>query len=109
MVPTTPAAASGRESPDKVRKAAEDFEALIVAQMIKSVRESALGTWSDPDQSGAVGLEMAEQQLAQVIASQGGLGLARMIERSLPAAPTTPDAPANSSQQKTSTLPPFRR
>lgn len=86
----------------KLRKAAEDFEGLLLARMLQSIRESALGGWQENhDQGGAVALEMAETQLAQVMASQGGLGIARTLTASMgtpstPRNPKTPDGPDGS-------------
>ena len=57
----------------KIKKAAEDFEGLLIAQMLQSIRESALGGWQEKqDSSGAVALEMAESQLARSMASGHG-------------------------------------
>jgi Rod binding domain-containing protein len=68
----------------KLRKAALDFEGLLLAQMLQSIRESALGGWQEHhDQGGAVALEMAETQMAQVLALQGGLGIARTLTESM--------------------------
>jgi flagellar protein FlgJ len=73
-----------RDTPEKIQKAAKDFEALLIGQMLKSVRESSMGGgWGTSDQSGDVALDMAEQQLAQLMASNGGLGLARLISKGL--------------------------
>ncbi len=66
----------------KARDAAQQFEALLIGQMLRSVRESGgwLGT-NDP--SGDCATEYAEQQLAAVIAQRGGLGLTDLIVRGL--------------------------
>lgn len=75
-----------RANPDdpKLRQASEDFEALLIGQMLQSIRESALSGWQETaDQSGAVALEMAESQLARLMASNGGLGLARTLQNSI--------------------------
>ena len=85
---TGPAGESGtppkKDSPEQIRKAAQDFEALLLARMLQSIRESALSGLSDePDNAGAVALEMAEQQMAQVMAANGGLGLSRLIASGL--------------------------
>jgi Rod binding domain-containing protein len=66
----------------KVRYAAQQFEALLIGQILRTVRESGgwLGT-SDP--SGDCATEYAEQQLATVIAQRGGLGLTDLIVRGL--------------------------
>ena len=65
----------------------------MIGQMLKSVRESSFGGgWGTTDQSGDVALEMAEQQMAQMLASNGGLGLAKLIsqglEKRIPNAPS---------------------
>lgn len=64
--------------------AARDFEALLIGQMLQSVREQGsgwLGGGEDDATSTAFGL--GEQHLAAAISAVGGLGLGRMIERSL--------------------------
>lgn len=94
-----------RDSPAKIHKAAQDFEALMIGQMLKSVRESSFGGgWgtSGSDQAGDIGLEMAEQQMAQMLATNGGLGLASIISKGLEqraaslAPPPTTSAPGAS-------------
>ena len=78
------AAKASHDTPEKLNKAAREFEALMIGQMLKSMRESSFGGgWGTGDQSGDVALEMAEQQMSQVLASNGGLGLARLITKSL--------------------------
>ncbi len=63
---------------------AADFEALMIGQMLKSARSDSEG-WlgTGQDSSSASLIEMAEDQMAKVLAAGGGLGLASMIERSL--------------------------
>ena len=76
------AAISGRDSPEKIRKAAADFEALLLAQMLKSAREAGGGVTGDEDEedeTNSTVLELGEQQLAQVLANNGGLGIAKMV------------------------------
>ena len=71
------------------RRSARDFEALMIGNMLKTVRESSLGSgWGTEDQAGSVALEMAEQQISQMMASQGGLGLARLISKGLEQKPS---------------------
>ena len=72
------------DSPEKVRDAGEQFEALLIGQMLRQVRESGSG-WlgSGGDGSGDAATEFAEQHLANVLAHQGGLGLATMISKGL--------------------------
>jgi flagellar protein FlgJ len=72
------------DDPEKVRGAAQQFEALLIGQMMRSVRESGSG-WlgSGGDSSGDCATEYAEQQFATVMAQQGGLGLSNLISRGL--------------------------
>jgi Rod binding domain-containing protein len=68
------------DSPAKLRGAAQQFEALLIGHMLKTVRESA-GAASDPSADSAMGY--AEEQLASVLARNGGLGLSSVIEAGL--------------------------
>jgi Rod binding domain-containing protein len=63
---------------------ASDFEALLIGQMLKSARSDSDGWFgTGEDKSSESLIEMAEDQIAKVLAKGGGLGLAGMIERSL--------------------------
>jgi peptidoglycan hydrolase FlgJ len=78
-------AASGSGKPSKIHDAAQQFEALLIGEMLKSARES--GSWgltedeSDPGQDSLSG--MAESQFANALARSGGLGLSHMVEQSV--------------------------
>lgn len=66
----------------KIRQAATEFEALLIAQMLKSTRESGGGMTGDAeeqDETNSTVLELGEQQLAQSLSSSGGLGIANMV------------------------------
>lgn len=71
--------------PGRVLDAARQFEALLLAQMLKSARESGSGGWlgGGEDQSAASMTELAEEQVAAMMAASGGLGLARMLAEGL--------------------------
>jgi len=62
--------------PDKVRDAAQQFEALLMGQILRSARESN-GSSDD------AAMEFAEQHLSTVLAHSGGFGLARLIGQGL--------------------------
>ena len=67
--------------PSKIGRAATDFEALLIGQMLRSARESLEIDSPDSDgadQNSAV-MELGEQQFAQSLAHSGGLGIAKMI------------------------------
>ena len=64
----------------KLKDAAGKFEALLIAQMLKSARNTDSGGWTgEADQSTSSLMDMGEQQLAELLGAQGGLGLARMV------------------------------
>jgi flagellar protein FlgJ len=65
-----------------LEEAAGQFEALLLAQMLRHMRETSAEGWmgTGDDQAGQQMMGVAEEQLAQALASSGGLGLARIIE-----------------------------
>jgi Rod binding domain-containing protein len=83
--PASPSSAtkssSKKDDPARVTHAAQEFESLLIAQLLKSMRESDSGGWlgTGSDQAGAHAMELAEEQLAQALAHQGGLGLAKLV------------------------------
>ena len=80
-----PTLSPGLTAPDDKRiidlkDAAGKFEALLIGQMLKSARQTDAGGWSgETDQAGSSIMDMAEQHLAELLGSQGSLGLARMV------------------------------
>ena len=85
---------SAEPTPHKVEDAARQFESLLIAQLLQSARDSAREGFregEDGAQSDTI-LGMAEQQFAQVLARNGGLGLARLVMQGLqhPAPPAKP-------------------
>jgi flagellar protein FlgJ len=78
-------AANATSKPSKIHEAAQQFEALMIGEMLKSARES--GSWglteenSDPGQDTFSG--MAESQFANALARSGGLGLSHLVEQSV--------------------------
>jgi Rod binding domain-containing protein len=81
------AGSAKKDTPAKIQQAATDFEALLLAQMLKSAREASGGglTGEDGDDSGANStmIELGEQQFAQALASSGGFGIAKIVETGL--------------------------
>lgn len=75
---------SARPDNLNLKDAAEKFEALLIAQMLKSARETDSGGWTgDADQSSSSMMDMAEQHLAELLGAQGSLGLAGMVIKQL--------------------------
>jgi Rod binding domain-containing protein len=67
--------APGPDRPKDAREAAVQFEALLLGQMLRSAREAQ----ESEDQTGETMWDVAAQQFAQVMAENGGIGLARLI------------------------------
>jgi Rod binding domain-containing protein len=69
------------EQPKNLADAAQKFEALLMNQILSSAGDSEggwLGT-GETDQAGQQAMQLAQQQFADVLASQGGLGLSSLI------------------------------
>lgn len=79
-----PAATTAKaDTPEKVRDAAQQFEALLIGQILRSARQSGSGWLGGEDSSAECATDYAEQQFAAVLAQKGGLGLADMIAKGL--------------------------
>jgi Rod binding domain-containing protein len=76
--------AGKKDDPERIHGAAQQFESLLISQILKTAHDDAegwLGTGDDAAASSAMGI--AEEQFAQALSSRGGLGLARLIEKGL--------------------------
>jgi hypothetical protein len=64
--------------------AAKDFEALLIAQLLRSAHDEGSG-WlgTGDDHAGATASSLGEEQLAKAMADAGGLGLSKLIAKSL--------------------------
>ena len=86
-LPGMPALTDGSATHANQKKqlaAAQDFESLLIGQMLHSMRESGsgwLGTGDDDADAAAVGF--GEEQLAQALTRSGGLGLSKIIAKGL--------------------------
>lgn len=72
---STHTAAQGN-SPERIKDAAKQFEALLIGQLLKDAREAR---GDQEDQTTTSIQEMSEQQLATAMTSGGGLGMAKLI------------------------------
>jgi len=80
-LPDTVSGGAPREDPVRVRDAAEQFESLLLTQILKSVRQSGGGWLGESDPSADCATDFAEEHFATMLARQGGLGLAGLIAR----------------------------
>ncbi|HEV2201297.1 MAG TPA: hypothetical protein VGR73_15880 [Bryobacteraceae bacterium] len=77
--------------PANARDAAVQFESLLIAEMLRSAHEASPGSLGGPeggndddeDSQSATLYDIAGQQFAQLMAKQGGLGLARLVVQGL--------------------------
>jgi flagellar protein FlgJ len=64
----------------RLRRAAQEFEALLLAQMLKTMRRaSGRGSLFGNTAGQGVWQEVLDEQLALALARAGGIGLARML------------------------------
>ena len=84
--------AASDASPQAVKKqkqmesAAEQFESLMMGELLKAARQAGSdGGWmgTGDDEAGQTSLDMAEQQVANVMAKAGGLGMKKFILQNL--------------------------
>ena len=85
-LPVSPLTANraGKDDPAKIHSAAQQFESLLISELLKTAHDDSegwLGTGDDAAASSAFGI--AEQQLAQALSARGGLGLTPLIEKGL--------------------------
>jgi len=61
----------------KIKQSAQDFEAVLLRQMLKEIRSSALADSNKG--SNSTYLDMADEQLANQLAAQGGFGFGKAM------------------------------
>ena len=72
-----------KDSPEKIKAAAQQFESLLIAQVLAMSHDSEGGWLGGGDGASGAATTLGEQQLAQVIAQQGGFGLSGLIAKGL--------------------------
>jgi flagellar protein FlgJ len=90
---SVPPAPAGREDPAKIRDAAQQFEALLLAQILRSAHDDNSGWLGSGDGASDCTTGLAEEQLARLLAEKGGLGLAQMIAAGLQQTPRAEPGP----------------
>lgn len=87
--------ASGAGKPKDAKEAATQFEGLLIEEMLQSAHQANPGSLSgddaDDSQSDTI-FGMASQQFAQVMAKQGGFGLAKIVDAGIARQQTSIDA-----------------
>jgi len=86
----------------KLADTAKQFEAVMAGEVLKAARASSQGGWlalsdGQDDQTGEMTVELAEQGLAQGLASTGALGIAKMVATQFHGHPSNSQAKATNS------------
>ena len=74
-ISSVPPAGDGITKPKTAPEAAQQFEGLLIAQMLQAAHTND----DEADNSAATMWDIAAQQFSQVLSKNGGLGLAKMI------------------------------
>ena len=80
--------------PAGLKKAAQQFEAIFLRQMISSMRSASLGEDMLGSTAGDQFRDMADARTADSMAEKGSLGIAEMLMRQFGAKEATPPATA---------------
>ena len=83
---TNGADGAAKNDPSKVAHAANQFEALLIGQILKSAHGAGSEGWlgaGDDDETSSTAIQMAEEYLGQALASGGGLGIAKLVTQGL--------------------------
>ncbi|MGA2038447.1 MAG: hypothetical protein ABSH42_04155 [Bryobacteraceae bacterium] len=80
--PATPAIPKGSD-PAKIQDAAQQFEALLIGQILETVSQSGGWLGSGEDSASSCANGFAQEQLAALMAKQGGFGLSNLIAQGL--------------------------
>jgi Rod binding domain-containing protein len=70
---------------DKIRQASQQFEAILLTQILSMASEDGGWLGSGGDSSSGCATGLAEQQLGTMLAEKGGIGLAPLIAQGLEA------------------------
>jgi Rod binding domain-containing protein len=84
---STGGAIPNHKDPAKIHEAAQQFESLLISQLLKTSHEAGGSGWlgTDDDDAGQTGIGFGEEQFARMMASSGGIGLSSLIESGLKA------------------------
>ncbi len=74
-----------KNSPERIKDAASQFEALLMGQIMKAAHQNDGDGWGgeESDQASATAMDFANDYFARAMAAKGGLGLTNMIASGL--------------------------
>jgi Rod binding domain-containing protein len=77
-----PSAVADSPQIQKIKQTAQDFEAVLLRQMMREIRNSAFSE-SNKGGSNAAYLSLADEQLANNMAAQGGFGFGKAMAQQM--------------------------
>jgi Rod binding domain-containing protein len=83
---SSPAIGGGHGKPTNAKEAATQFEGMLIGEMLRSVHDSNSGSLDgdeDSDSESDTTYSMAADQFAQLMAKQGGFGVAKLLTQGL--------------------------
>lgn len=77
--------------PRSVAQVGQQFESLLIAELLRAAHDEG-GSWlgSGEDGASSSAMSVAEESLAQALASQGGFGIGDLVTQSLTATQEKP-------------------
>ncbi len=99
---------AGSNTPEATRAAAQQFEAMFLGMVMKSMRDATPSEGLFDSEQGKMMTGMLDQQMAQSLAARG-VGLADVLVRQMTPQATLPALPQRSSSEQTPALVPTRR
>jgi Rod binding domain-containing protein len=87
QTPLEAASSFNLSRPRTIAQAGQQFESLLIAELLRAAHDEG-GSWLGSGEDGASGsaMSVAEESLAQALASQGGFGIGDLVTKSLTAA-----------------------
>jgi len=84
LVSAKPLSSGEADTPQiqKIKQTAQDFEAVLLRQMMREIRNSAFSE-SSKGGSNAAYLSLADEQLANSMAAQGGFGFGKAMAQQM--------------------------
>jgi len=83
LTQSIPATKPKADDPARIREAAQQFEALLLTQLLQTAHPSGGWLGGGEDGAGDTASSFAGQQLAVMMAKQGGIGLANLVTSGL--------------------------
>jgi Rod binding domain-containing protein len=78
--------------PKSIHRVAQEFESLLISQLLKSMKQGALSEEDDGANDSV--MQYAQESMARVLSQNGGIGMASVIERALTQKVTSAPNPA---------------